>query len=410
MNKTKNNKVYIYAYAISFIIILLFFSLLVYKKKQSEEITKRNETVKVNKLINSWDYDSAIKSIEDKWSGSLDRDKKLKLLSSYLNYGNYNYKEQEYSKKSIEILDTMENDYSKFYYYWYAKEIIKDYTGALDNYNKWLQINWLTDSQKSLFQNQIWHVYDLKWEFDKVLAYYEEAYKLDNNNDNALSNLWRYYVRIKEFEKAKDYFDKALKLTTNMPLKSEICFSLSSIELELNWLTPDIDKSVEYAKQSIEFYPSYPMGYLALARGLYMKNDAKYDEEIKENLNKTIELNPNWYFAYELFAMYEYDKWNMNEFLSKLQKAESLIQIDMILMDNVRETEKVVLNYKYYVLNELQKNKGSKEKSLSFLDMVMSSSLWKSVLKLQVQRTRNWILWFLSWEKKFKDLTEKLTK
>jgi hypothetical protein len=42
-------------------------------------------------------------------------------------------------------------------------------------------------------------------------------------------------------------------------LKSEIYYSLSSNEFNLNPKNPNIDKAIEYAKKSIEVYPEYPM-------------------------------------------------------------------------------------------------------------------------------------------------------
>jgi hypothetical protein len=39
-----------------------------------------------------------------------------------------------------------------------------------------------------------------------------------------------------------------------------------------------------------------------------MKNDSKYYKEIEESLDKSIELNPNGYSAYNLYAMHEFDK------------------------------------------------------------------------------------------------------
>jgi hypothetical protein len=39
-----------------------------------------------------------------------------------------------------------------------------------------------------------------------------------------------------------------------------------------------------------------------------MKNDSQYNQEIEENLKKSIELNPNGSYAYEIYTLYEYDK------------------------------------------------------------------------------------------------------
>lgn len=410
MDKTKNNKVYIYAYAFSFIIILIFFSFLINKKNKIDDTKIEKEIVNVNNYINSWDYENAISALEQKWTWSLERAEKIKLLESYLNYWNYFHKEEDFSKKALVVLDTMSDEYITFFYRWFAKEIIKDYTGALDQYNKWLWLTDLQDDKKSILLDQIWHVYDLKWDFDKVFSYYDEAYKLDNNNENVLWNLWRYYARTWEYVKAKEFLNKTLSLTTNLPLKSEIYFWLSSIELELNWLKPDIDKSIEYAKEAIEAYPNYAMWYVALARWLYMKNDLMYAKEIEENLDKAIKLNPESYYSYELYALHEYDKGNTEQSLKMFENADWAIDKDMILMDNTREIERVSLNYKYFILKQIQDNKKDKEKIYIILDNTISSSIGKNILKQQLKRQWNGILWFLSWETKFKEFSEKLNK
>lgn len=408
MEKSKSNKVYIYAYALSFILVLSLFTIFIYNKNNTTKIAQEKETIQANKLINSWKFKDTIDNLNKDWTWELTRQKKLKLLSAYLNYWNYFYKEEESSKNAIEILNTMEDDYSKFYYYWYAKEIIKDYTGALDNYNKWLQIKDLTDERKSLFLNQVWHVYDLKGEFDKVFSYYDEAYKLDPNNASALANLWRYYSRVWEYQKWYEFLNKSLGLTVNLPQKSEICFWLSSLELELNWLKPDIEKSIDYARKSIEYYPEYAMWYVALARWLYMKNDKRYYKEIEESLNKSIELNPNGYYAYELYAFHEYDKKDYDKSLEMFKKADWAIDNDMILMDNVRESEKMTVNFKYYILFEIKKNKANKVKIFDFIDKMTVTNLWKSIIKQQLKRNWYGILWVYQNDAKFTELLIKI--
>lgn len=416
----QNKKVYIYSYIISFIVILGLFSLFIYKSNENKKPVTNNvvntnnstsneeKTIDVDIALNSWDYEWAITEIEKKWTGSLEREEKMKLVYSYLNYGNYFYKEEENSKKAMDILNTMDDDYNVLYNKWYSQEIIKNYTGALDYYNKWLEITTLSNEQKSTLKNQIGHLYDLKWEFDKVFAYYDEAYKLDENNASALSNLWRYYARIWKYDNASELLNKSLKLTTNLPSKSEISFSLSSIELELNWLTPDIDKSIDYARQSIEYYPSYAMWYVALARWLYMKNDSQYDQEIEDNLNKSIELNPDWYYAYELYTLYEYDKWNMEKMKEFLQKSLKVIDKDMLLMDSEREKTTGKLFFVALMLWYIKYDPENQERIIDFFEKNNWQTNW--IILFQVKRNNYWIFKSLKDDEKFKEILSKYNK
>ncbi len=408
----KNKKVYIYSYITSFIVVLVLGMFFIYKANENKPTNQINnlnaakeEKIDIDNSLTSWSFKEVINELEKKWTGSLEREEKMKLVYSYLNYGNYFYKEEENSKKAMDILNTMEDDYDVLYNKWYSQEIIKNYTGALDYYNKWLEIKDITDKNKSILKNQIGHLYDLKWEFDKVFTYYDEAYKLDENNASALSNLWRYYTRNWDIQKAYDYMNKALALTTNLPLKAELSFWLSSLELELNWLTPDIDKSIDYARQSIEYYPSYAMWYVTLARWLYMKNDPVYNQEIEENIAKSIELNPNGSYAYELSALHEYDKGNGEKVKENLIKSIQLIDKDMILMDSEREKVRWKLFFVALMTWYMKFAPNDQTRIIDFFEK--NNWLNSGVILQQVKRNDFWIF---KWAKDNKDFNEILSK
>lgn len=265
-----------------------------------------------------------------------------------LNEWTYTNTEEEKSEIAIKIIKELWQKYPKLkdnflsnYYLWYANEIIKNYTWALVYYNEWL--NYLERNeqnkdkikQESILKNQIWHVYDLKWETDIAYSYYYDAYNTYQYNYKSSINIARYLVRKWDLETARTFFQYSLNASSNL-LRSEILFSLSSIELELNWLTPDIDKSIEYAKKSVEFNPNYWLWYLAIARWYYMKNDTNYDDIIKENLNKSIELNKNWNEAYRYYALYYLDKWDIEKIKEYILKSHEVIPKDMVLMDDQR--------------------------------------------------------------------------
>jgi tetratricopeptide (TPR) repeat protein len=68
---------------------------------------------------------------------------------------------------------------------------------------------------------------------NKAYEYYYEAYGIDNSNFYASLNLARYFFRIKDYETSKKMFEYSLLIESKVT-KSEIYFSLSSIELEIN--------------------------------------------------------------------------------------------------------------------------------------------------------------------------------
>ncbi len=409
----KNKKVYIYSYIISFIVILVLFSLFIYKSNENntkiavDTANNSKEIIDINNSLISGKFKDVIDEIEKKGTGSMDREEKMKLVYSYLNYGNYFYKEQENSKKAMDILNTLDEDSEVIYYKWYSQEIIKNYTGAMDYYNRWLEIKDITDKNKSLILNQIWHLYDLKWETQKTFDYYREAYNLDNTNYHSSANIWRYFLQINKISESIPYFVYALN-TEEVALKSEIYFTLSSIELEANWLKPNIDKSISFAMESIKSFPDYPMWYIGLARWLYMKNDKTYDKEIEEILTEALRLNPNISYAYEILALHEYDKWDINKSLDLLKKALSTIDQDMILMDNERKEEKNLVEFKIHILSKIADNKDNKDVIFTFFDEINKIAFARKFLKQQVQRPWYWFLNFLSNEEKFQVFVKNL--
>lgn len=64
-----------------------------------------------------------------------------------------------------------------------------------------------------------------------------------------------------------------------------------------------------------------------------MKNDKKYNKDIEENLEKSIKLNPNGYYAYEIAGLHEYDNGNYEKSQVLLQNSIFSTSKDMILMD-----------------------------------------------------------------------------
>lgn len=379
------------------------------------DITSSWEILELRQNINSWNFEKIQKTVEKIISklpdnSKLDEIKKTKKVAlkylelwAILNEANYYYKEKEVQKevenitKEIKSIDKdlFDNFYWN-YYLGYSKEIIRDFTWALDYYNK--ALNYSSKDNKyttSTIYNQIWHLYDLRWDMNKAYEYYFKAYNLNKQNYWASTNIARYLHRIWEYKKAKDFFLYSTN-TKNTVLKSEIYFSLSSIELELNWLKPDIDKSIEYAKLSIQSFPDYPMWYFALARWYYMLNDRKYDKLIEENLWKSIKLNPNWFAAYKYYALHMFDLWNIKKAFVFMNKSTELIDKDVILMFNQKTNEKKI-NFLYYnfllFINNI-KNKWDKE-SMVLFKKIYNDKNFDYFINLEKRRKNNWMIWNL---------------
>lgn len=405
--ENENNKwkrIYIISFLWFFIVSLIVFIFLIFNNSRDKV---NQEKQAINTSINSWSYDEVIDFYEKKWTWNLDNGEKISLSISYLNKGTFSYNEKEYSEKALAVLSNMDNTYDVLYYKWYANEIIKNYTWALENYNQWLNLNGIWKEEKSYLMNQIWHLYDLMWDTEKAFKYYNDSYEL-NNNATSLINLWRYYIRKGDIEKWHEYMERSIDSKISLPAKAETYFWLSTTELELNWLNPDIDKSIDYAQKWIEVYSQYPMNYIALARGYYLKNDGNNDL-IEKNLDKAISINPNLSYAYELYAMYEFDRWNYEKFVEYIKEADSVVDNDMILMDSQRESTRLAVNFRYYIFTEIHKNKKDVRYIINFLDeKVLQSDLWKSIIKNQLIRKDYGVLFFLKNNNKFLSLVKNI--
>lgn len=276
---------------------------------------------------------------------------KYNYVSSILNEWNYFYKEDEKSKEAIEYLqdpDYVDPFYNN-YYLWYANEIIKKYEEALEYYNKALDYAWDAEKNKvlkSVILNQIGHLYDLQWNIEKAQKNYYEAYSLDSENYSSSVNIARYLLRIWDIEWAKKYFEYWLWTRSNIS-KSEIYFSLSSLELEY-W---DIESSKEYAKLSIQHNHNYPMGYIALARSNYMLNSQKYYIEIEKLIEQSLQLYKDNYLAYRILGLHMYDQKNQIIANALFEKSKQALQMDMILMDNQRDNLSDFLQVEQSILN-----------------------------------------------------------
>ncbi len=289
---------------------------------------------KWQELLNKWDYKWVITLYEKNWTLNLDEKNKELLIWAYLNFWNYYYKEAEYSAKAIEMIKNIknyENNYILLFYYWYALEITKDYENAINYYNKSLSL-----SQKNLYfsahtTRQIWHIYALKWDFNKSKDFYEKAYKMNPNDEFLNVSMWSLYSRLKDYNSWKKYFENALKLTTNNFWKAEIYYNLSSLTFYLTWMTytQKVNTSLDYAKKSVESNWDFALWYFALARA---QTELWEYDEWQKNIDKGLELYPNSSDWYKFYGILELKRWNLDKALEYFEKSISLVSNDIWLM------------------------------------------------------------------------------
>lgn len=348
-------------------------------------------------LIDSWSFSQAINELENSWDyEELSDENKDLLIHSYLQEWVYAYKESEYSQKVISILENQEQNYQNLYYLGFANEIDKNFDEALDLYNQALELEDINDSQEAVLLNQIWHVYDLMWETENAYNFYYQAYNADSSNVNVSINIARYLNKTGDYENAKVYFDYWLN-TNDSALKSEIYYSLSGLEYKLNPENPDIDASIEYAQSSIETNPNYPMGYVALAKAYYMLNNDEYSTEIENNASKSIELNPNNSYAYELLWLYSFDNWEYENAYNLLLEAKSVIESDPILMNDERITYIDYINKLMAFVTLYQKLDFESDTIEDDLNMLIQN--WYGIfLEEQLARSNYWIFGETNWE------------
>lgn len=375
----------------------------------------KNDLKNLQESLNNWDFKKNeevisffLWKIEEKKDLN-EKEKKLKselnLLKAWniLNEWNYLYREKESQKKAEKIINDIilaDPDYVDPFYsnylLWYSKEINRDFSWALIYYNKALDSR--PDIEKnsklrSIILNQIWHLYDLSWDVEKAYTYYIDAYKKDNKNYSSSVNIARYLTRKWLYKDAKKYFEYRLN-TDSKPRKSEIYFSLSSIELELNWLTPDIQKSIEYAKKSIEEFPKYPMWYTALARGYYMLNDSKYDKDIENNLNIAIKLNPNNSYAYEILALFTIDKLDLKWFFIIMNSTLDKIKVDPIVVwidKNINSNNIINSINLYIIIKSIIDWKTDKNNIYDDLLELYKDNKYNFLIKNELKRKNYWI-------------------
>lgn len=319
-------------------------------------------------------------------------------LENTLNQWNYEYNETESRDRGNEIIQkiigidpTYTNHPEILWFRWYSEEINRNYTGALALYQEAIQRSegfTGTDIFQWRILNQISHVYSLIGNQEYAFAYTYKSYKKDPQNLMTSFNLGRYLALSGTVADSIPYFEYALN-TPSLPMQSEIYFTLSSLMLDPRIGTIDIEKSIDYAKKSIEANPSYPMGYFWLAQAYYRMNDKKNTDIINENLEKSIKLNPNGFNAYELRGLVKFDNGDLSGAIADIKTAISVLPKDAILMADQRTYNSDRLYMLAFLLNYIRSGNPIDEK---FKSLFLSRQYSADNLILQLNRTNNGFL------------------
>lgn len=442
LNLQKSNINYLIKLSFTIIILILFFWwIMFFWKKTSQnndvniepiekilednQLNKNKDFVEWKKFLQVWEYEKASEQFEKTlyeyepenpifmswtWSNNqtwktsnpnkvnpINKSEKLKnsikkvLSFTYSHYWNYYYKENDYWQKIETIIKTIpdyNNDFYALYELGYAYEIRKKYKNALGSYEEALKLAWNNKTYKSIIINQIWHVLDLQGNLIKAFEKYREAYILYNKNYPSSVNIGRYLVRAWKVDDSIKYFEYWLN-TKDRYLKSEIYFTLSSIELEKT-MKPNLERASKLAQESIKNNKDSTIWYTLLAKIIYTKNNPKNYQNIDDTLKKAIKIYPNNYSAYELLALNEFDVWHYKQSMDYFTKATNVIKNDMRLMDNERASKKINLVFEVISLWFIAEKKD--ELFIKMLNEWKDKAWVRLFLRTQLSRTNKWVL------------------
>ena len=162
-----------------------------------------------------------------------------------------------------------------------------DFYGALRIYYKIIS----DDLGNSVNYYNIGLTYESVNEMELAVSYYKKSIKINPNNVRSINNLARIYIDvIKDYEIAETYLNHAVKVA---PSDAEAYNHLGNLSM----LKEDFELASDYFKKSIFLDEKYFKNYYDLAVAQCALNDT---QNAKINLEKSIELNPNFPKAHEL--------------------------------------------------------------------------------------------------------------
>lgn len=162
-----------------------------------------------------------------------------------------------------------------------------DYLNALSLYYQILA----QDLNNSVNYYNIGLVYECIQEMELSVSYYKKSIRLNPNNVRSVNNLARIYLDvIKDYNMTETYLNHAINAAPNDAEAYNLYGNLSMIR-------EDFELAISYFKKSILLDENYFKNYYDIAVAYYAINDK---ENALANINKSIELNPQFDKAHEL--------------------------------------------------------------------------------------------------------------
>ncbi len=162
-----------------------------------------------------------------------------------------------------------------------------DFYGALRIYYKIIS----DDLGNSVNYYNIGLTYESVNEMELAVSYYKKSIRINPKNIRSINNLARIYIDvIKDYEIAETYLNRAVEVAPN---DAEAYNHLGNLSM----LKEDFELALNYFKKSIFLDENYFKNYYDLAVAQCALNNI---QEAKTNLEKSIELNPNFPKAHEL--------------------------------------------------------------------------------------------------------------
>lgn len=239
----------------------------------------------------------------------------VKTLQDYFNDGERKLKEKDYKGAIREFSKTLDNNHNDFEAYYkrgnsYYKRGnayfgLKEYQKAIADYNEAIRLN---SQDSDAYYNRGLAYYYLK-EYQKAIVDYDEAIHLNPQDADAYVGRGNTYNILKEYQKAIADYTKAIRVDPNYVLAYYNRGDIYNIVKEYQKMVADYNKAIQLNPKFIGAY---------IGRGNAYGNLKEYQKAIAD-YNKAIRLNPNYANAY-------YNRGIVYKILKKNQKAYNDLQ------------------------------------------------------------------------------------
>ncbi len=244
------------------------------------------------------DTDKQIEVAQQLVSQKNDNQSKLDLANAFLEKASLQFKEEEYGKKALVLIDEVlaqePNNDKAYLAAGYAYEVLQNYPKAFENYNKSIELN--VGSEIAYIKRG--HAYDLTGDLVKAEDDYKTALEINDKNDVALMNLARIAQRKGDFETAKTYAQIVTEISKITYVKATSYEILGLADLEVDNYSSAIDnfsKSVESYKDYANAYTN--RAYAKILMADYTVTSDTLRQEIEQDVLKTLEIYPGDTFA-----------------------------------------------------------------------------------------------------------------